>query len=268
MGSSTRKKGETNMSAVQMSVATEAVWKAGELIKDAFKKDRTVAIKSDGDLVSSVDLACDRLFRDILLQEFPDDGACSEEAEERHGSSGYRWIFDPLDGTHNFLAGIDICGSLLALEHNGAVIWGAASFPLRNEFFVAARGRGTFCNGQRLSVRKSETLRGEIFFSAGSVRKSPLIMRDIDRFAAAGCRLRVFGSSPFSFTRLAMGQGAVATMRGSTPWDLAAVMLFVQEAGGIVSDEDGNTEFSVDAVKDVIASNGFVHNDALALFRN
>lgn len=256
------------MPGTRMLVATEAMRQAGGLIKDAFKKDRTIASKSDGDLVSSVDLACDALFRDILLQKFPDDGICSEEVEERHGSSGYRWIIDPLDGTHNFLAGIDICGSLIALERNGAVIWGAASFPLRSEFFTAMREEGAFCNGQRLCVRKSEALRGEIFFSAGSVRKSPLIVRDIGRFAAAGCRVRVFGSSPFSFTRLAMGQGAVATMRGATPWDLAAVMLFVQEAGGIVSDENGNTEFSIDAVKDVIASNSCVHDDALALFRD
>lgn len=256
------------MTTKRILAATIAMRQMGKCIKNSFGIKQHTTEKSDGDLASDVDFACDALFRDILLKEFPDDGMCSEETEERNGTSGYRWILDPLDGTHNFLAGLDICGSLLALEYNGVVVWATASFPLRNEFFIATKGEGVFCNGKRISVNNSAALRNEIFFSAGSARKDPLVIRDIERFGSAGCRIRIFGSSPFSFTRLAMGKGIVAAMRGATPWDLATAMLFVREAGGTVSDENGNMDFSVDTVKNVLASNGIVHDDGLALFHD
>ena len=105
-----------------------------------------------------------------------------------------------------------------------------------------------------------------MFCSDGILRKKPKeILGDIERFCGAGCRLRVYGSSPYAFTRVALGQALIATNRLGKPWDIAATALLAEEAGGKVTDEKGDP-WSIDS-ENLLATNGLAHNKALALFK-
>ena len=222
--------------------------------------------KSNLDFVSDKDIEIEKIIMTKINSHFPEDGILSEESPESKGRTKYRWIIDPLDGTHNFLAGFKEFGTTLALEEDGIVIWGAFYLPMLEEFFVAERGIGAFCNGQKIRVSRTTSFVGGMFCSDGVVRRKPReILKDIEKFCAAGCRVRIYGSSPYAMARIALGQAIVATNRVGKPWDIAASALIVQEAGGVVTDENGGP-WRVDS-ENLIATNGILHQQALELFR-
>jgi len=243
--------------------------KTGWLLLSIFEKRREIAFreKSDLDFVSEADKEAEKSIIAEIKMHFPKDGILSEESEEVKGATNYRWIIDPLDGTHNFLAGFKEWGILLALEKKGEIVYGICFFPALDETFVAGKGKGAFINGKKIEVSKADDLRGQMFCSDGILRKKLKgILSDIEKFCAAGCRLRVYGSSPYSFIRVALGQALIATNRLAKPWDIAAPALIVEEAGGKVTDEKGNP-WSIDS-ENLIATNGLVHKQALKIFNS
>ena len=233
----------------------------------AWKKTSTYAKDNSGlDLVSDTDIEIENIIKSEINLFFPKDGILSEESPESGGETKYRWIIDPLDGTHNFLAGFKEFGISLALEEDGVVIWGGFYFPMLREFFVAEKDRGAFCNEQKIRVSEATNFTGGMFCSDGVMRRKPReILKDIEKFCVAGCRVRIYGSSPYAMTRVALGQAIVATNRVGKPWDIAASALIVQEAGGMVTDENGGP-WQVDS-ENLIATNGILHQQALELFR-
>lgn len=251
------------------AVGIAAVEKAGKYLSETFSKtDKAEAVqeKSKLDLVSQADVGSELILISDIQKYFPNDGILSEELEGEVGSTtGYHWILDPLDGTHNFLKGFKEFGVLLALEKAGEIILGIYYLPLLQELFVAEKRKGTFLNDIKISVSPAKEFSGEMFCSDGIFRHKPKeILRDIERFCGAGCRLRVYGSSPFAFTRVALGQAAVATNRLGKPWDIAAPALIVEEAGGKATDEKGNP-WQIDS-ENLIATNGLLHEKSLVLF--
>lgn len=255
------------MSGVRKAAAVSAVYNAGWYLLDAFGTNVQIREKSYMDLVSKADEMAEKMLIENIRFYFPNDGILSEELEGEVGSTtGYHWILDPLDGTHNFLKGFKEFGVLLALERTGEVILGICYFPLLDEFFIAEKGKGAYCNSIKISVSMAVDFRGEMFCSDGIMRRRPKeILRDIERFCGAGCRLRVFGSSSFAFTRVALGQAVVATNRLGKPWDIAASALLIEEAGGKVTDEKGNP-WRLDS-ECLIATNGLLHEKSLILFK-
>lgn len=225
----------------------------------------SVKEKAHLDLVSNVDTEIENLVWLEINSRFPKDGVLFEESPEFKSHSRYRWIVDPIDGTHNFLAGFKEFGTSLALEEDGMVVFGMFYFPQLKELFVAEKNLGAFCNGEKIKVSKATDFSGEMFCSDGIMRKKPKeILKDIERFCAANCRVRIYGSSPYAMTRVALGQAIVATNRAGKPWDIAAAALLVEEAGGKVTDENGKP-WSVDS-ENIIATNGILHQRALELF--
>ena len=250
-------------------LAYSAAFKAGSYLGRSLKRGIKAAAqeKFDLDLVSEADKKAEKIIVSEIRLHFPKDGILSEESKETESKTRYRWIIDPLDGTHNFLAGFKEFGTLLALEEEGKVILVICHFPLLREYFIAVKGRGAYCNGKKLKVSQVEEFRGQMFCSDGILRKKPKeILGDIERFCGAGCRLRVYGSSPYAFTRVALGQALIATNRLGKPWDIAAAALLVEEAGGKVTDEKGNP-WSIDS-ENLLATNGLVHYQALKLFNS
>ena len=222
--------------------------------------------KSSLDLVSDADMEIERIIMSEINLHFPEDGILSEESPELKGITKFRWIIDPLDGTHNFLAGFKEFGTILALEEDGIVIWGAFYLPMLEEFFVAERDIGAFCNGQRIRVSRATSFAGGMFCPDSIMRLKPReILRDIERFCALGLRLRAYGSCPYNMTRVALGQAIVALNRVGKPWDIAASALIVEEAGGTVTDENGKP-WQIHS-ENLIATNGILHQRALELFR-
>lgn len=243
------------------------VFKVGKHLLHTFKSGKSIASeeKSYFDFVSEADKEAEKSIISEIALHFPKDGILSEESPELKKKTIYRWIIDPLDGTHNFLTGFKEWGTFLALEKKGEVVWGMCYFPVLKEIFTVEKGKGAFLNERKIEVSGATDFKGQMFCSDGILRKKPReILRDIERFCAAGCRLRVYGSSAFSFTRVALGKAIIATNRVGKPWDIAAPALLVEEAGGKVTDEKGNP-WSVNS-ENLITTNGLVHDKALALF--
>lgn len=224
------------------------------------------AKESELDLVSEADKFADEFIINQIMGGFPEDGIISEESRELPSKNQFRWIIDPLDGTHNFLAGLKEWGTLLALEEKGIVVVGVCYFPALDEFFYAEKGAGAFLNGREIRVSETDKLKGHIFCCDSGIRFAPKnVLGDIERFTSAGCRLRVYGSGAYCMVKVAVGQAVVAANRTAKPWDIAAPSLLVEEAGGLVVDGKGNP-WQIDSPS-IIATNGRVHKEAFALFQ-
>lgn len=253
------------------SIVMKAGWKLLQMFEERDSKPISVQEKSYLDYISDADEKVNEMIVSEINMHFPQDDILSEELIEREieRKTNYSWIIDPLDGTHNYLNGSKEWGVLLAIERKKEVIWGMCYFPVLQEIFVAEKGNGAFCNGEKIKVFDVAELHGQMFYSDGTIRRKPReILRDIERFCRVdiGCRLRVPGSSPYGFTRVALGQAVIATNRLGKPWDIAAPALLVEEAGGKITDEKGNP-WQIDS-ENLLATNGLVHEQALELFNS
>ncbi len=244
-------------------VALKALTAASAFLRKKFRTVEHAEEKADGTLVSEADYGSERIIMSALRRAFPDDAILSEESGETRGSSGYRWILDPLDGTHNFLAGIPLFGILLALERAGEVTLSFCVFPVLGEVFTAEKGKGAFLSGKRIRVSRTTSLKGGIFLADGNSQfEFDSILGDIEPLHARGCRFRYLGEGPFGMTRVALGSALGATLRGKA-WDIAAPALLVEEAGGKVTDLHGKP-WRLEP-HPLLASNGLVHDTVLAL---
>ncbi len=246
------------------NVAILAVREASLFLKKEFRRGHTGTKKADGTMVSAADHGSEKRILRMLRKSFPQDAVLSEESGETSGTSGYRWILDPLDGTHNFLAGIPIFGILLALQREGETIFSICEFPMFDECFVAEKRKGAFLNGKRIRVSKANSLEGSVFLGDGNRNlQFQETMRDIKAFQEAGCRFRFLGEGPFGMTRIARGTALVAVLRLGKIWDIAAPALLVEEAGGKVTDMQGKPLSRKPSA--LVATNGTLHQKALSM---
>lgn len=247
-------------------LAFETVEKAGKYLRQMFGKKMSVQEKDDFTLVSEADKGAEDIIISSAREYFPEDGILTEESEEKTRKSPFRWIFDPLDGTHNFLAGLKEFSCGLALEKEGEIVFGICYFPMDDELFWAKKGKGAFCNNKKIEVSKERELQGQIYFAESSLRyclKEGL--EDINRFAQADCRIRIPGCFHFALTRIARSQGVATTSRIAQPWDIAPAAIILEEAGGMVTDEKGNP-WQVNS-RNILATNKLVHPEALKCFQ-
>lgn len=250
---------------VRINVALNAIASAGAYLADALGRVTSGTDKNLWDLVSEADRKSEKIIVSRIANCFPNDGFLTEESDERKGGN-CRWMIDPLDGTHNFLAGLWEFSCGLALEVNGQIVFGVCLFPMRKELFQAERKAGARLNGKRIHVSGAKELKGQMFFPDSALRHAhKKILGDIDCFSKAGCRPRIYGSTHFALTRVACGQGLIATCRVFGPWDIAPASIIVQEAGGKVTDGIGR-KWKVSS-KTVLATNGLVHAQALRIFK-
>lgn len=241
-------------------VSIDAAQKAGRLALEHF--DRTVHIewKQDHSPVTIADRQAETLLKETLLTRFPQDGFLGEELGDTPSSSGYRWIIDPIDGTRNFVRGIPIWATLVGLEFKGEQIGGVCYAPALREVYRALRGDGAFRDERRIRVSE-----------VGKLSEATLFYSSISWFIKAGCeqsflnlvrqtqRQRGFGDF-YGFLLVAQGSGDLMVEHGVHAWDLAALKPIVEEAGGRMTDWQGNS--TIDR-PDVIASNGKLHEAAL-----
>ncbi len=251
-----------------LRVCEEAARAGGRAVQDwAGRFD--VHKKGPADLVTQADLASQEVVRRSVLGAFPDHCLLGEEAEpngNRTPRTEYRWIVDPLDGTTNYVHGVPHYCVSLALERNGRLLVGAVYDPVHDECFTAAEGRGAWLDGRPIHASAISTL-SEALATAGfpyDVRAdSPdllLFLKILPHCQA----VRRTGSAALNLCYLAAGRFDVFWSYSANIWDVAAGVLIVREAGGLVTSPDGG-EFSLEEAHFLAAANPTLHAELLSL---
>jgi myo-inositol-1(or 4)-monophosphatase len=219
-----------------MDVAETAARAAGALLRDAAaRRDFAVRDKlSVRDLVTDADVAAERRVVEVLDRRRPDDGILGEESAARDGTSGRRWLIDPLDGTTNFVYGrADWCVSI-ACEDGDGLLAGAVFAPTRDELFLAGRGKGAWRDGTRLpaigAVPLDQALVTTGFHYDLALRRRQAAM--LPGLLPRVRDLRRNGSAALDLAGVACGQADATVEAGVNPWDWSAGGLLVQEVGG------------------------------------
>ena len=228
-----------------------------------------VRLKAPADLVTEADVAAQKIVVETVLQAFPDHGFLGEEQledlpEQVTQSTGYRWIIDPLDGTTNYVHGVPHFAVSIGLEHDGQLLVGTIYNPMTGEMFSAEHGKGATLNGQRITTSGVRELSG----SLGAVGLPPGVQEtdpDVKAFfnAVPLCQgLRRTGSAALNLAYIAAGRYDAGWSFSTHPWDIAAGILLISEAGGIVSGPDGS-ELDVNRGTFAVAATRELHEEVL-----
>lgn len=252
----------------------EIALRAGDIQRAGQESGFRVDKKGSIDLVTEVDLACERMCRETLAERFPDHDILAEELggpSSGRAPSRFRWVFDPLDGTTNYAHGLPIYCSSLALEIDGRAAVAAVYDPTRRELFTAERGEGSYLNGRALRVSQTSTLIDSLLvtgFPYSVHEESSELVALFGHFLGRARAVRRLGSAALDLCYVAAGRFEAFWEQHLWPWDVAAGALIVEEAGGRVTGMDG-APFDP-AAAHLIASNGQVHGevvDTIAAFR-
>jgi myo-inositol-1(or 4)-monophosphatase len=256
---------------VFLATAAEIVLRAGHIQMARRESGFRVDKKGTIDLVTEVDLECERMCRAVIAERFPDHDVLAEELSSgpaERASSTHRWVFDPLDGTTNYAHGLPIFCASLALEINGRPEAAAIYDPTRRELFTAERGEGAYVNGVRLHVSKTGRLIDSLLvtgfpYDVHTQRDDLVGLFSV--FLGKARAVRRLGSAAIDLCYVGAGRFDGFWEQHLKPWDVAAGALIVSEAGGLVTGMDGSPFDPV--VAHLVASNGKVHGEVLDVIR-
>jgi len=233
-----------------LNIAVKAARSAGAIINRAALDLEVIKVGSKGpnDFVSEVDRAAEEAIIDTLLEAYPEHGILAEESGRARGNkrSDFVWIIDPLDGTTNFLHGLPTYAVSIALEHRGQVQQAVVYDPARNDLFIASRGRGAFLNDRRLRVSKRTRLSESLIGTGFPFRKGDNFKRYLEMFeqvmkSCAGVRRP--GAAALDLCYVAAGWYDGFFETGLSPWDIAAGSLMITEAGGLIGNFTGESDY-------------------------
>lgn len=226
--------------SANLNVMMKTARKAGRgLLKDFGEVENLqVSTKGPGDFVSRADKAAEALIKEELLHARPSYGFLGEEGQEVEGEDPTRrWIVDPLDGTTNFLHGLPHWAVSIALEHKGQIVAGVVYDPTKDEMFYAEKGAGAWLNESRLRVSGRHRMIESIFATGlpfGGRFDLPETLQDLARIMPTCAGVRRFGAAALDLAYVAAGRYEGFWERGLHSWDIAAGIIIVREAGGIV----------------------------------
>ncbi len=254
-----------NFLAAMTAIAREA----GALLMDYFHQHLKIEYKGEADLVTAADRAAEKLIRERIMQKWPDHDVLGEEQGLTDRGSEYRWYVDPLDGTTNFAHGFPVFCVSLALERRGSIderIAGVIYDPTRDELFSAAHGKGAHLNGEAIHVSKMRTLQESLVatgFPSHKRHKNPNIYF-YHQITLRSHGVRRAGSAALDLCNVASGRFDGFWEFNLNPWDTAAGVLLVEEAGGKVTRYDGSP-FELNS-RETLATNGLIHGELMREF--
>jgi histidinol-phosphatase len=236
------------------AIALEALTRRAEL---------DVSAKADGSFVTETDRQIERVIRERVADRYPGDGVVGEEYGTETGAASTRWYLDPIDGTHNFMRGVPLFGTLLAVERDGETQAGVVSAPALGRRWYASRGNGAWAVGgpdvrpRRLRVSSVADLpSAQMLFRSVTDMRGSRVAAGWEALLGAVWRERGFGDF-WGYTLIAGGAAEAMVERDLGPWDLAAPWIVVEEAGGRVSDFDGRRSYETG---ESLATNGILHD--------
>lgn len=253
-----------------LKIALKAAKKAGEVLLENFRKDKKVEIKSGKvNIVTQADKKSERAILDIIQKEFPDHKIFSEEVGFLDSSSDYYWIIDPLDGTNPYSCGQFHFGVSIALLHKYEPFLGVIYLPVFREMFWAQKGKGAFLNGKRICVSRTKKLiEAQLAIDYAYKNRKKNIMATYE-LAEETRRIYIYSSSSFALASVACGR-LDGHFHNAVPgvYDVAAGTLLVQEAGGKVTDWEGNPiDWRKKRNIQFLATNNRIHSQILRVLK-
>lgn len=256
-------------SAQVKKILMKCLAEGGAILKKGAGTSFRIHMKGPVNPVTDVDLAIEKKLMSLIRGNFPEHRILSEESPPMKGSSGYRWIVDPLDGTINFAHNLPLSSVSIGVEKDGVMILGGVYNPMLNELFFAEKGNGAFLNGKRIRVSPEKKLIKSLL-----VTGFPYDRQDKAEFYLAFVRsmmekctgLRRLGSAAMDLAYVACGRFEAFWEFNLQPWDVAAGILLVEEAGGKVTNYS-HQPVLVDRPIQLLASNGGVHEEILDIFK-
>ena len=252
--------------ASYLETAAEIAREAGAIVTGYGERKIGFDLKGEYDLVTEADRASERLIVERLRSHFPSHSIVAEEGGGSEGASEYRWYVDPLDGTTNFAHGFPAYNVTMALERSGELIAGVIFDPLRNEMFTAEHGSGAYLNHHRIHVSKTPAIEASLVATGFPSRKRHLNVNVhfYYQLAMLSHGVRRAGSAALDLAYVACGRLDAFWEFGLNPWDIAAGVLLIREAGGACSDMHGGPLTM--RGPHILADNALLHAPMLALF--
>ena len=250
-----------------LNFAIETAREAGQILLEKFGRKINISKKGNINLVTEADFASEKLIIEKIRSHYPKHTILAEESGENlaivEGENVWKWIIDPLDGTTNYAHGYPCFCVTLAVEHKGEIIIGVTFDPTRDELFAAEKGNGATLNGRLIRVSETESLSEALLvtgFPYNFADRMDFALH-FTEFILKSRGLRRDGSAAIDMAYVACGRFDGFWEEGLNPWDVAAGVLLIEEAGGRVSYYDDST-FSIYAPP-ICASNGLIHAEML-----
>ena len=254
----------------RLELALSAAREAGRLTLEYFQRDDlAVELKHDASPVTVADRQAEQLLRQRIAERFPADGILGEEFPEQAGTSGYRWILDPIDGTKSFIRGVPLYGTLIGVEHDQRAVLGVVLIPALDECVYAAIGQGAWhqradAPPRRAQVSSREKLGEALFCTSDPSYPTPARQAACSRLRKACLLSRTWGDC-YGYLLVATGRAEVMVDPVMNVWDAAALQPVLLEAGGTFTDWQGQeTIYGGEG----IATNGKVLAEVLAITRD
>ena len=254
------------MNRLFKDVAIDAALKSGLFIRNSVGKIGRISYKGRINIVTDIDKKAEGIVIKRILSAFPGHSVLSEERPPIEASSMYKWLIDPLDGTTNFAHSFPFFCVSIALEEHGETILGVVYDPMRDELFLAEKGRGAYLNNKRIGVSRTSKLKEGFLatgFAYGIKEAADDNVRNFKNFLMRAMAIRRAGSAALDLCYVACGRFDGFWELGLYPWDSAAASLIVREAKGLVTKFDGSRFTPYD--KEVLATNGRIHKQMVKL---
>jgi myo-inositol-1(or 4)-monophosphatase len=249
-----------------LNFAIETARDAGQILLEKFGRNIKVSKKGDIDLVTEADLASEALIIERIKSYYPKHSILAEEAGAAviiGGDNTWKWIIDPLDGTTNYAHGYPCFCVTLGLEHDGEIVLAVTFDPTRNELFSAEHGRGASLNNKPIRVSETEDIADGLIVTGFpyDFKNREDFARHLTQFLLKSRGVRRDGSAAIDMAYVACGRFDGFWEEGLNPWDMAAGVLLIEEAGGQVTGYNGS-KFSIYSPP-IVASNGHIHQHML-----
>jgi len=252
----------------EAEAAGKAAGEAGRILLNFFGKNPATRKKGEIDLVTDADLRSEEAVVRILRNRFPKDAVLAEESGESRPLAERVWIVDPLDGTTNFAHSFPFFAVSIGLQVEGEIVVGVVFNPVLNERYEAVRGKGSYLNGTRLAVSGVTTLQDSLLATGFpyTIHEDPdRVLRNFRKLITKAQGVRRPGAAALDLCLVAAGVFDGFWEEGLKPWDTAAGVVIVEEAGGKLTTYEG-TPFAPHE-KTVVASNSLIHEPLLATLR-
>lgn len=253
-----------NKFELELESAIAAAKKAGNLLSKHFGKKTHTIRKNKNEFVTKIDIESQSIIIEYLGKDFPIYKVLTEETRFQKEINTLTWVIDPLDGTHNYISGIDNVGVSIALVSQQAFHMGVIYLPIKDLMLYAIEGQGAYCNDVKITVNNNVDITKSMIAYDNQFYLNRNIFKNFERLINTAFTTRIFGVATYDIALIAMGKIDARIWNCTKLVDIAAGNVIIREAGGKMTDFK-NKPLSLN-VKDVIASNGLVHDDLIKLF--